>query len=168
VAADIPESAEGALDLVLDPLGSRLDTVQVFGVRMAPMWRKDFDARRKLGVGRYIDEAALAKADPMTVADVLDDVPSITLRPGQFSSRSLVLFRQGSSEVGYCLPNVFIDGIYRESADGNVDELVSAREIRAIEIYRSAILAPVIFQPRTPCGVLAIWTGPRKLVERNR
>lgn len=161
VAADISESGEESVDLVLDPLGSRLDTVQVFGSRMAPVWRKEFDARRKLGVGRYIDEAALAKQDPMTVADVLDQVPSITIRPGKFSARTLVLFRQGSSEVGYCLPNVFIDGTYRESPDGNVDELVSAREIRAIEIYRSALLAPVAFQPRTPCGVLVIWTGHR-------
>ena len=34
-------------------------------------------------------------------------------------------------------------------------------EIVAIEIYRSAFVAPVVFQVRTPCGVIAIWTGHR-------
>jgi hypothetical protein len=167
IAADISESAEASLNLVLEPLGSRLDTVPVYGNRMVPMWRSDFDARRKLGVGRYIDEAALTRMNPMTIADALDDVPTIIIRPGKFTSRSLILFRQSTSDVGFCLPNLFIDGLYVESPDGSIDELVTAREIRAIELYRSAILAPVIFQPRTPCGVIAIWTGARKPPPQN-
>ena len=47
----------------------------------------------------------------------------------------------------------------------DIDELVSGREVMAIEVYPSLANAPTELIPpsgRGSCGLVAIWTGPRK------
>lgn len=51
------------------------------------------------------------------------------------------------------------------SGHTSIDELVAAREIMAIEVYGSTANAPAELIPLTgggSCGIVALWTGPRR------
>ena len=161
VSVDITDGDASPADVVLRPVGPVLDTVRVFGTRdrIAP-WRSEFDGRRKLGLGRFLDEAAIEKRDPMTVADLLSSMPGVTIRTGLYSSRSMVMLRSISAG-GYCVPTFYIDGIPMDVAEGGIDALVSARQVRAVELYRSKVLTPSAFAARSGCGTIVIWTGMR-------
>ena len=43
-----------------------------------------------------------------------------------------------------------------------VNAIVSMDQIRAVEVYAHSSLVPVEYQTTSGCGVIAIWTGPRK------
>jgi hypothetical protein len=58
---------------------------------------------------------------------------------------------------------LLLDG--RRVDDTNPDDIVSGREVMAIEIYPSTANAPVGMisgTGRGSCGIVAIWTGPRR------
>jgi hypothetical protein len=55
---------------------------------------------------------------------------------------------------------LFVDGAY---VDGEIDEILSAREVGAVEFYASPAEVPTTFQsPRGgACSALVVWTRPR-------
>lgn len=58
-------------------------------------------------------------------------------------------------------------GQYRgnEQQDLSVDQATNATEVMAIEVYNSTANAPSELIPTTgggSCGLIAIWTGPRR------
>jgi hypothetical protein len=58
---------------------------------------------------------------------------------------------------------VFVDG--RVLRDQSIDEVLSVAEVMAMEIYPSTVNAPSELIPqmnRGSCGLVAIWTGPRR------
>jgi hypothetical protein len=161
VAVDITDGdfESPPANLVLHPAGPVLDTMRVFGKRdLGAPWQAQFDMRRKLGLGRFLDEAAIEKRDPMTVTDLMSSIPGLTIRSGNYSSRSTVMMR--SAKGGYCIPAYVIDGIPTNVGDASIDWFVSARQVRGVELYRSENLTPSEF-PRSRCGTIVIWTGMR-------
>jgi hypothetical protein len=65
---------------------------------------------------------------------------------------------------GSCVPTVFIDGVRIPNPDGQdtLNDYVIPMEIRAIEVYVSAVTRPPQFAIGTStCGSIVIWTGPR-------
>ena len=160
MAVDIIEADAPPADLVMRPVGKMLDTMRVFASRDLPTpWRARFEERRKTGLGRYLDEAAIEKRDPMTVTDLLSIMPGVSIRSNSLSSRSTLMVR---ATGGYCYPAYFIDGVPVEVGDSSIDNFLSAREVRAVELYRSRILTPSEFAFRAACGTIVIWTGMRK------
>ena len=156
---DIIEADAPPADLVMRPVGKVLDTMRVFASRDLPTpWRARFEERRKMGLGRYLDEAAIEKRDPMTVTDLLSSMPGVTIRSNSLSSRSTIMVR---ATGGYCYPAYFIDGVPVEVGRSSIDNFLSAREVRAVELYRSRILTPAEFAFRESCGTIVIWTGMR-------
>jgi hypothetical protein len=152
-----------ALTIQLAPVDVTLDTQRVFADRKREVWREGFESRRKMGMGRFVDASAIDRRNPMLVADVLRMLPSLTIRDGQFLSQSTVLMR---STGGYCAPNFVIDGMRVPLNGMSIEMLVSAQELVAIEVYRSAILTPAEFGPSGPggCGTIVFWRGVRESV----
>ena len=152
-----------ALTIQLAPVDVTLDTQRVFADRKREVWREGFESRRKMGMGRFVDASAIDRRNPMLVADVLRMLPSLTIRDGQFLSQSTVLMR---STGGYCAPNFVIDGMRVPLNGMSIEMLVSAQELVAIEVYRSAILTPAEFGPAGPggCGTIVFWRGVRESV----
>jgi len=73
-------------------------------------------------------------------------------------SRPVVLTGRGG-----CLMEVLVDG--RALRDQSIDEVLSVAEVMAMEIYPSTANAPAELIPLTnrgSCGLVAIWTGPRR------
>lgn len=162
-AVDIAADSITAYDIALEVAAPSLDTMRVFAARENRRWVQEFANRRKLGMGRFIDEEALIRQDPLTVGDALRMLPGIQLRPGGFAQ--VVLMRSYDADVPTCTPNFYVDGIYRSTLGGPIDNSVSARDLLSIEVYRSPALAPAQFRAVTKCGVIVLWTGfrePRK------
>jgi hypothetical protein len=61
---------------------------------------------------------------------------------------------------GECFPLVFMDGAYVGTTGGlNVDQLVPAGSLEAIEVYASAAGMPPEFNRRgATCGAIVFWT----------
>ena len=144
----------------------------------------EFEERRRIGAGHFIDEALLARYDSSAVrlGDVLDKVPGVRVHRGEnkawvASARALSSGRcifcepeqldraDRAAGAGYaCYLDVYIDGIkvFNSAQPGNglfdVNTL-TLRSIVAIEVFTSASQIPAKYnQSSGGCGVMLIWT----------
>lgn len=176
ISVDVTELSDGPVDVVLKKLTRGLDTLRVFASR-GDRWMIGFNLRRQIGLGRFIDEGQIERMNPMMSADVLRLSPNVTIRRRSGSLHSVVLMRTGSAkelpdgagtEAELCVPTLYVDGTPITAFDGDLEGIVTAREIRAMEVYRSAQLAPSDMPSRQRCGVLVVWTGMRKPLSPGR
>ncbi len=159
-AVDITEADTARLILTMTPVDLTLDAVRVLGERAVPAWKREFEGRRRQGMGRFIDDAAIARRNPMMVTDLLAGVPGVAIRAGAFTSQSqLLLNRVGG---GLCNPDVVVDGMFVELAGMGVDAFVPASRLVGVEIYRGYVLRPSEFPIRRSCGLIVLWTGDRE------
>lgn len=155
---DLDGAREVDADLTLSALPTAVDTMRVRADRMAvPL--ADFERRRKLGFGHFLDEAQITARAPYNVADVFRSTPGVVTMPGQFG-RDRVLLR-GTGMTGDCPPAVFLNGLLIPNEDGDLDAIVNARDVRAVEVYARTASVPLQFQTRNGCGSVVIWTGAR-------
>jgi len=162
---DIVQGTPGATEVELTTFGITLDTVRVVAKRLYTSRREaEFERRLRSGVGHVIDEAEIEKRRPMAITDLLRMVPGVMVVPGQRSSED-VLMRGGLGIMGggYCRPDVLIDGV-RVVNDETFpfNSMVSVSDLRAVEVYARASLVPAELSSLSGCGVIAIWTGPRR------
>lgn len=163
-AVDLDGSVQVDAELTLTALPAAVDTMRVRADRMAvPL--AEFQRRRKLGFGHFLDEAEITARDPINVADVFRRTPGVVTMPGQFG-RDRVLLR-GTGMTGDCPPAVFLNGLLIPNEDGDLDAIVNARDVRAVEIYARTASVPLQFQTRNGCGSLVIWTGARSAPARQ-
>jgi hypothetical protein len=117
---------------------------------------------RGAGSGDFITPEELTSRNPSRVSDVLRGRRSISVGASPRDRWPVVYGRGG------CWMEVLIDGI-RMTSGGNrpngygfVDDVVSGREVLAIEIYHSASSVPAdIALFGSACGAVLIWTGGR-------
>lgn len=155
---DLLTGQEAVLDLTLAPLVTSVDTMRVRADRMTvPL--EEFNRRRKLGFGHFLDEEAITKKGPTYMADIFRGTPGIVTMPGEFG-RDRVLLR-GTGMTGDCPPGVFINGMLVNIEDGDMDVIINPKDVRAVEIYARTSSIPIQFQTRNGCGSVVIWTGAR-------
>ena len=150
----------------------RQEAVAIEGVTVtAPMNRdlQRFLRNKQLGYGRFLGPEDLAQLKPANTVQLLAGMPSSFLVPGA-GGRGLTSVRRpsGSSPDGICAPWVYIDGhivepdrdIRTRQTIVRVDSHVSARDIRAVEIYRNPSNAPSEYQRpfMLDCPVVLVWT----------
>ena len=161
---DLDGSAPTEAELTLATLPPAVDTMRVRADRMAvPL--AEFERRRKLGFGHFLDEAQITARAPNNVADVFRQTPGVVTMPGQFG-RDRVLLR-GTGMTGDCPPAVFLNGLLIPNEDGDLDAIVNARDVRAVEVYARTASVPLQFQTRNGCGSVVIWTGARSAPARQ-
>lgn len=163
VPVDLSARAEAVVDLVLTPLVTRIDTLRVRANRAVPL--EEFERRRKLGFGHFITEDMIRQKAPTYMADILRGTPGIVTMPGEFG-RDRVLVR-GTGMTGDCPPAVFLNGLFVNIEDGDLDLLINPKDVRAVELYARTSSIPLQFQTRTGCGSVVIWTGTRTLEART-
>lgn len=117
------------------------------------------ERQQLLGAGHIITRDQIAERQPLDVADLLRDVPSIAVTEGANRAAS-ILFR---SSRGQCIPKVYINGV-RQNRGGPygtaavVDEAVRPNELEGIEVYRGISEMPADFYDEGHCGVILLWT----------
>lgn len=160
VAVDFLDGSVSEAEIRLDGLAPRLDTVKV----AADRWTREmaaFEQRKKMGGGYFIDDQQLERRNAQFVSDVLRTTPGVTVVPGGGVGRDRVMMR-GSGGAGTCVPAVFLNGMSTPIPDGQLDNLVSSAEVRAVEVYSRTGSTPPEFQSRNGCGSIVIWTGQRR------
>lgn len=116
------------------------------------------------GSGDFITPEELSVRNPSRVSDVLRGRRSISIgRSPNSAARWPVVYGRGG-----CVMEVLIDGKRMTGGAGGpngygfVDDLVSGREVQAIEIYHSSQSTPGEIAPLGgACGTVVIWTGGR-------
>jgi hypothetical protein len=115
-----------------------------------------FEHRKKMGLGRFLDEAELNTVPLPSRAALLH---MVTPR-----SRYVCRDARGCAFVmigpfGHCIPDLFVDGM-RASLIGSAVEDQQAWLLRAVrvEIYRATTVPPEFATADGSCGALVIWT----------
>ncbi len=139
-----------------------LDTVQVRAQRrrLPGPSMVGFEERRQRGFGKFLGPEDLDKRVESQTSDLFATLAGVRVVPGVGGDRVLM---RGDFR-GYCVPTVFIDGMRILNVDGQdtLNDYVSPMEIRAIEVYVTAVTRPPEFTMGTStCGSIVIWTGPR-------
>ncbi|MGE0556297.1 MAG: hypothetical protein AB7R55_22950 [Gemmatimonadales bacterium] len=157
--------------LILAPQAQRLATLEVTGAApRLPGKLLDFERRRRLGLGSFLDRAALAAWEPLPLSTAMRTIRGVTLVPrspvcgGGFAAGSTRSFRSaGCTVMPACFFSVYVDGVRRyDPSDGrpppDVDEFLTER-VEAIEVYRGPGETPAEYGGTgDACGALVIWT----------
>ena len=133
-----------------------LEPLVVTAVRRTPPFMRDFERRRKMGIGRFITREEIEEASPFVTSDLFRTMPGVRVVPGGATGGPGLVLR------GRCRPQLYIDGIpaWREVS---IDLALQPHDIEAIEVY-SAGGTPVRYA-RNACGVILVWTRTPQAVD---
>lgn len=126
----------------------------------------EFEWRReKQPFGRFLGPEELERIKPFYASDALQQVPMvqvIAVRGSPFDRTITLPARgRGTSVRSRCIPNLYVDGRRTTLNQGlTLDQMVTGRNIAAVEVYASPSGAPGEFPPLDDpfCGVVVIWT----------
>jgi hypothetical protein len=163
--ADIVEFRQVPAEFVLlDVSAYLLDTVRVNAVRrLDAAAREGFDRRRRMGSGYFIDESVLDTIRATTFKDLVRRVPGVRFTRGtriDETWREHVEFTSGQS--GPCIPVIYLNGAQLVHEKTDLDVIIHPASVRRIEVYYRGVAIPAEFASSQTCGVLAIWTAPRR------
>lgn len=145
-----------------------LESLNVVAVPSGKLDPSGFYRRQKWGWGKFIGPEAVAKIRPTQIADLLNGTVGFFSYP---SPRGFLTRMENRGR--FCSPTVYLDGglAARGSATPvlggrgrgtgtNLDEIVNASRVRAVELYEDPGEAPVELHatPESDCGVIALWT----------
>ena len=136
----------------MDPVPVVMEPLTVAGTALED-WRSPagFERRMQKGEGYFITEAQIKVQHPLTLVELLRQVPGVYTVCHYFHCD---VFMDRTSPP--CQPDYFLDG-YPASLSVGPDFPIQG--IRGIEIYGDPFIAPVEFQKiGLSCGVIAIWT----------
>ena len=142
-----------------------LEVVALSPPRTSPVLEA-MEFRRTRGFGIQITREAIEQRQPLYVTDMLMEIPGVYAeRTGSGASgRQLRMGRAlAGPGGGDCPVQIFVDGMLATKpvpgGDMSVDDLVSPRDVEAIEIFKGlGSVPPEFLNIYARCGVIAIWT----------
>jgi hypothetical protein len=177
---------------VMMPIAAVMDTVRVVAQMTTPLSKTGFydrveRVRKSAMLGEFISPEELEVRNLTRLSDMLQGRQYSRIASVNVGGRAQPI-AQGRAR---CSMNIVVDGQYVSNSiqdlevsevpqsifgrgtsrarsgalQVGLDEMVSGRSIMGIEIYPSIAGAPVELIPtasRGACGLIAIWTGPRK------
>lgn len=158
-------------EFIMKPQPVQLDSQRVVAESVAGApYLREFEERRKLGFGRFIDEKKVRSADNKSFVDfVVSSVPGLSMqRVG--SSVYLKSGRKACNKPAFqctgaegCMVSVYIDGVsdyVSGVSNQNPTDFtqLKSEDFAAIEYYPSGATAPSRFnQTGSDCGMLLLW-----------
>ena len=136
--------------------------------RHVPPSIQGFEERRKLGFGRFIDEAQLRARDDDAMSAILRQLPGATIQGGGLVTSRLSAPGPAllSGALKSCYVTVYENGVLlfqngMQQGPPNFDRL-SVNQYAAVEFYASAAnYPPWVSRSNNNCGVLLLWTRYR-------
>lgn len=111
----------------------------------------DFERRRQSGMGAFLTQEHIERANTASLVDVLVTVRGVQ----QVCLANQCVAKMVRSPPG-CYPQYFLDG--RESS-AYFARLTPPQDVKGVEIYRGSSETPGEFQgSNSGCGVIVIWT----------
>lgn len=144
----------------------QLTPIVVSEAKPAYGMREEFEARRRMGFGRFLDSTLLRSSEHLRFTDLLRRVDGIVLQRSGTGVFAMSIRRPG------CFMQVILDGhvLYRSFAPTSRTDTIAnpppnfAREfdipaLEAVEVYRSAAETPSEFGgPGAACGTIVLWS----------
>ena len=160
---DIVGGTTGAAEVELTNLGITLDTIKVTAQRVYTRPLTDFERRRRMGMGRFIDEKEIERRRPIFLTDLLRTLPGVYVVPTIWGGYDALMRGGPGAGSGMCRPDLVLDGS-RQLNDPAfpINSLVWANEVRAVEVYNRSHLVPAQYQSVNDCGAIVVWTGLRR------
>lgn len=165
-AVDVVSFRESTVELYLVDLRAvELDTIRVAAVRhLDASARAGFERRRKSGTGYFLDESQIDTMRVFAFRDIVRGIPGIRFVRGtriDDSWREHIEFTFGGRSAP-CLPSIYLDGALLLPGKVDLDVIVNPSSVRRVEVYHRGTSIPAEFASASQCGVLAVWTGPRR------
>jgi len=165
VIADIVDFRRELAEFVLlDVSAYLLDTVRVAAARrLDAVAREGFERRRRGGSGYFLDETVLDTMRAISFQDLVRGVPGIRFMRGtriDEISEEHIEFMSGQGRG--CFPDVYLNGAQLVAGKVDLNALIHPTSVRRIEVYFRGLAIPAEFASNQTCGVMAIWTGPRR------
>jgi hypothetical protein len=131
-----------------------LDTVHVRANRVSLTSTVGFDARRRVGAGRFFTADEIARLHARELTDILRFAPTLELRTD--NAHNVTIRMRGDMEA--CTPAIFVDGKqFIDWALADLNGIVQPDQIAGLEIY-TASMTPPEFRTRQGCGTIVVWT----------
>jgi len=150
VAGNLTQTAE----ILLAPDALELEGITVSGTARSGSEIEGLIRRMSFGSGAFITREVLERRPGAQVADLLREVPGVSVRRGRYGRVDLEV--RGRP----CLPDVFVDGVpYALDPEMGFD--FHSGELEAIEFYKGVEVPGEFFRlghTRFPCAVIVIWT----------
>jgi hypothetical protein len=149
------------LNVSLSTLKAVLDTVKVIAKRL-PTGPDDgaFARRRRMGIGRFITAADMARFPVINTSDVFKRVPRVRIELEKIQMRGAFETNQGVlGGENWCDASIFLNGrnvSFMTIAD--IDDWVHPEEVAAIEVYSEGTVPPQFQVGLSGCGSVVIWT----------
>ncbi|HEY3285577.1 MAG TPA: hypothetical protein VGJ96_00490 [Gemmatimonadaceae bacterium] len=185
-------ASDDAFEATMMPIAATMDTIRVIAAMVTPLSKTGFYDRvervqKSAMLGEFITPEELGAKNYSRLSEIMQGRQYSHIAMKNSGARSQPVL-QGR---GRCPLNIVVDGhpvkntIQDEAVSGvplsimsrgssqitggnnpiGLDEIVDGRSIMGIEIYPSTANAPAELIPmasRGGCGLVAIWTGPRK------
>jgi hypothetical protein len=169
VTSDVPVAARetvyvevrvAAAPMQLDPLRV---TARVAPPHRRTLERTGFYDRERMGIGRFFRREDFERYRHLSTSRVLSRAPGVIVEGA--GPREWVVFTRSSiagalmrDGAGHCLPLLYLDGVRINTASA-LNEVASAANVEAVELYESAAEIPVEYVgSASACGVILVWT----------
>ena len=169
VAVDLAPRRSASADVAFGERVASLESVHVYGSRSRALrLQAEFLERMKRGgAGRFVTPQQIERRAPTYASDLLDNVPGVEVLDrgaggAARGSSARQVWMRSLDGGGRCNPEVYVDGVAVQDGGADFDVLVSARQVMALEVYRSLATVPAQFAPtsRNGCGVILVWLKP--------
>jgi hypothetical protein len=134
---------------------SVLDTVTVMG-RVVPTRLKDFEIRRRTGLGRFVTDSVLEKEASRPLSLLISTrFPGIRVSSASPSGLSSMRFSTAISRgANYCNIDVYLDDMpFREHIDA-----IRPWEVAGVEFYTMETAPPQYRRGTGSCQVILLWS----------
>lgn len=144
------------VQVTLETFTTVLAAVKVVATRVADRQASGFDERKRSGMGRFLTSEDLERRGVLFLSDAFKNLGGVRIDTDSAGERRIYV---RSAFNGYCEPTFYIDGLpmYTLTAD-EVDGAVSAKRVRAVEVYNEGTVPPQFQQAFSGCGSIVIWT----------
>jgi len=139
-------------DVVLRPIPQQLATMMIVAEERTRE-RREFEERRTVGLGTYLDEEEVAKYPRVTPAVLRSLVNSGRLVEAGPGLPQLFVFTKG---MGVCYPIWYVDG-WRVRGMDSAEMYGMLGFATRVEVYK-ATFAPARFVDFNGCGSVVVWT----------
>ena len=149
------------LTYALERVSPTLDTVVVTARQMSPR-RREFDARRRLGMGEFMTQDEIENRAALELKDLLRTFKSVSVLPSYTKGPIAEYFalgkRGGGVMQGECAMTVLTDGVQMPKPF-DLNLMPPPREIAGIEVYAGSATVPAQYAAlNSGCGVVLVWT----------
>jgi hypothetical protein len=158
------------LEIAMAPAPLELEPLVAVGEpRVFQLEMQGFYNRKEAGFGYFITPDQLERWTPMDFGQLFSRVPGIRVSTVSGVGTILTILRPSYLGGPECTPRLYLDGAVAGSAPfagdttgiGVVpDQLVSVRDLEAVEFYRGAATVPLVWSTMgdADCGTIVLWT----------